>query len=88
MGVQNQMVEALQIGTDYRRGVNMFTLLDTGFSYQRKYGAISPPTYAPINFPTYDQATTEQRLYCFISKKVNPQKGLMNDGTDGYYITS
>ena len=88
MGVVDQMVEALQVGTDYQRGVNNFMLLDTGFSYGRKYGAISPPTTAPINFPTYDVATPDQRLYCFVSTKVNPTKGLMNDGSDGYYITS
>lgn len=88
MGVQDKMVEALQLGTDYQRGHNRFTLLDTGFSYLRKYGAISPTTRSPINFPTYDVATPDQRLYAFISTKVNPTKGLMNDGTDGYYITS
>lgn len=88
MGVQDQMVEALQVGTDYQRGLNNFMLLDTGFSYGRKYAAISPPTTAPINFPTYDVATADQRLYAFISTKVNPTKGLMNDGSDGYYITT
>ncbi len=88
MGVRDQMVEILQIGTDYQRGLNNFMLLDTGFSYGRKYGAISPPTTAPISFPNYDVATPDQRLYCFISTKVNATKGLMSDSSDGYYIST
>ena len=87
IGIQNKMLEILGIQPDFINGCQTLTLLDTGYSYGRKYGAISPSPQAPINFPVWSAATSAQRLYAFISSKVNATKGVMSDGSDGYYIT-
>lgn len=87
MGVTAQMMEAIQIGSDFKRGSVRFTLLNTAFSYGKKYGAISPSTLAPISFPDWNVATAAQRNYAFICTKVSSVKGVMSDGSDAYYIT-
>jgi len=87
MGVSNKMVEAVKVDFDYVRGSEIFRLIDTEFSYGKKYGAISPSTKPPINFPNWNVASATQRLYCFISRWVNATTGVMSDGSDGYYIT-
>ncbi len=87
MGVETQMVELQKLDFDFTRGLPIMGMLGTEFSYGRKYGAISPTTKPPINFPTWDVANAQQRLYCFISTKVNATTGKMSDGSDGYYIT-
>ena len=87
LSVIDKMVEVVKADFDYKRGMNIFSLIDTEFSYGRKYAAISPSAKAPINFPTWDAATPSQRLYAFISKEISPTEGRMSDGSDGYYIT-
>ena len=88
MGVSGRLYEVIQIDPLYLEGTQKYTLLDTGYSYGKKYGAISPSSKPPINFPVFSAATPAQRNYCFISQKVNNTRGIMGDGTDGYYITA
>lgn len=87
MGVKSRLMEILGIAPDYLNGAQTLTLLDTGYSYQRKYGAISPSAKPPINFPNFPAASASQRNYAFISMKTGPSAGIMGDGSDGYYIT-
>ena len=87
VGIKNKLMEILGIAPDYLNGTQELTLLDTGYSYGRPYAAISPTTTAPISFPTWDAASPAQRLYSFISRKIDAAHGVMSDGSDGYYIT-
>lgn len=87
MGVDNVLMEIIGIEPDDLNGIQTYTLLNTGYSYGRKYAAISPSAQAPINFPDFSAATPAQKNYAFISQKINATKGIMGDGSDGYYIT-
>lgn len=87
IGIKDKLVEVLGVQPNYLEGTRSLLVLDTGYSYGKRYAAISPSAKAPINFPTYDQATTAQRLYAFICTLVNATTGHMADGSDGYYIT-
>jgi hypothetical protein len=87
IGIQAQLMELIEITPSYLEATQRYTLLNTGYSYGRKYGAISPSAKPPVNFPVFSAATPLQRNYCFISRKINATKGVMGDGSDGYYIT-
>lgn len=87
LGVDHQLMEIISIQPDYLNGIQTLEVINTGYSYGRKYGAISPTTQPPINFPNFSAATPAEKNYCFISKKINATKGVMGDGSDGYYIT-
>lgn len=86
-GIENQLMEVVQVDLNFQESVEEFTLLNTGYSYGRKYAAISPSAKAPTFFPNWNVASATQRLYAFISRKVNNTFGVMSDGSDGYYIT-
>jgi hypothetical protein len=86
-GVKNVLMEVIAAVPNYQEGSVTFDLLNTQFSYNKKYGAISPSAQPPVNFPQFQNATTSEKLYCFISELVTPTLGKMLDGTDGYYIT-
>lgn len=87
IGVVSQLMEVIQAAPDYAGGTIKYQLLNTAYSYGRRYAAISPSAKAPVNFPNYLAANAAQRNYAFISKKVNPTRGIMSNGDDGYYIT-
>jgi len=86
-GITNQLMEVVQVDPNFREATEEFLLLNTGYSYGRKYAAISPSAQAPTFFPVWTLASATQRLYAFISRKVNATYGVMSDGSDGYYIT-
>ena len=87
IGVIAQLVEVISAAPNYGEGSVQFELLNTPYSYGRRYAAISPSAKAPVFFPNYLGATPTQRNYSFISKKTGPQSGMMSNGDDGYYIT-
>ncbi len=87
IGVESQLMEVIQADPLYPSGAVQYSLLNTPYAYGRRYGAISPTTRAPVNFPNYLAATAAQRGYAFISQKVNATKGIMSNGDDGYYTT-
>ncbi len=87
MGVNHLLLELVNCQPDFIGGSQEYTLLQTGYSYGRKYAAISPSSGPPVNFPVFSLATAAQRNYAFVSKKVSATVGIMADGTDGYYIT-
>ena len=88
MGVAGKLYEVIQIDPLYLEGTQKYTLLDTGYSYGRRYGAISPSSKSPINFPVFSAASAVQKNYCFISQRATNTRGVMGDGSDGYYITA
>lgn len=87
IGIQAKMFEILGITPDFINGTQQMLMLDTGYSYGRKYGAISPSAQPPINFPNFLQANAQQRNYGFICEKLGPTQGQMSDGSEAYYIT-
>lgn len=87
LGLDSVLMEVVQIDPNFIGASQSYTLLNTGYTYGKKYAAISPPTNPPINFPNYLAATTAQRNYAFISREVSPTVGVMSDGSPGYYIT-
>lgn len=87
IGILSQLMEVISIDPNYMEGLQTYLLLNTGYSYGRKYAAISPSTQAPTNFPTWNNANASQRNFAFISQKINATRGVMSDGSDGYYIT-
>ena len=87
LGVSGRLYEVVQVEPLFIEGTQRYTLLDTGASYGKRYGAISPSTKPPVSFPVYSLANAVQRNYCFTSRKLTPTSGMMGDGSDGYYIT-
>lgn len=87
LGLDHVLMEVVQIDPDFIGANQNYMLLNTGYSYARKYAAISPPSNPPINFPVFSLATTAQKNYAFISREVSPTEGVMGDGSPGYYIT-
>lgn len=87
LGMNNVLMEIIQIDPDFLGANQSYTLLNTGYSYGKKYAAISPPSGAPISFPNYPDATIAQRNYAFICRELSPTSGVMGDGTPAYYIT-
>ncbi len=86
-GVVTKLMELVEYAPDAAQGLQSAMLLDTGYSYGRKYGAISPSAQPPINFPVYSAATPAQRNYAFASTKINATTGVMGNGDDGYYVS-
>lgn len=86
LGVDHLLMEVIQIDPDYLGANQSYLLLNTGYSYGKKYAAISPPTNAPINFPVFSAATPAQKNYAFISREIGPTEGVMGDGSPGYVI--
>ncbi len=86
-GVVAELVEVVRIAPNWQDGSQGLLLLNTGFSAQRKYAAISPSSAPPVNFPVFSAATPAEKNYAFISQEVSPTVGIMGDGSDGYYIT-
>lgn len=87
MGIDSMLVEVINASPDYNQATQGYMLLNTGYSYGRKYAGISPSSAPPINFPVWSAATPAQRNYAFISREVSPTVGVMSDGSPGYYIT-
>lgn len=87
MGLANQLMEVVERAPSFETATFTFTVLNTGYTYGRKYAAISPSSKPPTSFPNYLPATPVQRRYAFISKKVNNTRGIMSNGDDAYYIT-
>lgn len=87
LGINAKMFEILGITPNYIPATQDLLLLDTGYSYGRKYASISPSAAPPINFPVFLKADAAQRNYAFISQKINATTGHMSDGSDGYYVT-
>lgn len=87
IGVVAQLVEVISAAPQYDQGKVVFQLLNTPYSYGRRYAGISPSTQPPTNFPVYTAATPAQRNFGFISKKINATRGVMSNGDDGYYVT-
>lgn len=87
IGIVSQLMEVIEASPDYAAGTVKFQLLNTNFSYGRRYAAISPSAKAPILFPNYLVATSAQRNYAFISEKVTATRGIMSNGDEGYSIT-
>lgn len=88
IGVVSQLMEVIQAAPDYISGSVMYQLLNTIYTYGKRYAAISPTVNPPVNFPVYTAATPAQRNYAFISNKVTATRGIMSNGDDGYYITT
>lgn len=87
MGVQSQLMEIVQVDPDFLNACQSYMLLNTGYTYGRKYAAISPSSQPPIDFPVFSAATASQRNYAFVSREIDATHGVMGDGSDGYYIT-
>ena len=87
IGIVARMFEILGVTPNWLNATQQLQLLDTGYTYGRRYAGISPSAQPPINFPVYSQASAQQRNYGFISQKINATTGQMGDGSPGYYIT-
>ncbi len=87
IGITAKLMEIIAADPKFDSSTQDYTLLNTGYSYGRRYGAISPSTKPPVNFPNYLAATDLQRLYAFISTKTGDQSGIMSNGDPGYFIT-
>jgi hypothetical protein len=83
LGVSNYLAEIIEKAVNFGQGTISYKILDTLFSYNKKYALITPRKPA---FPDFTGASTAQKArYSFISRKINPTYGVMSDGSDGYY---
>lgn len=87
LGVDGQLVEIIGITPQYSEGALQYSLLQTAYTYGKKYAAFSPSSKPPVSFPTWNLATAAQRAYAFFSNRITPTRGIMSDGSDGYYFT-
>jgi hypothetical protein len=85
-GVTNVLMEIVSAQSDSIEGITRLTLVNTGYSYGKRYMIIAPSTAAPISFPNYESATERQKIYWFIGRKINDSLNVMNDATEGYYL--